>query len=49
MERKLNEKKADMTPEEILAEKLQRQKLQEESDLLLAKQLLGSIFATKLV
>jgi len=42
LERKQNEKLADMTPEELLADKLRRQQLQEESDLLLAKQLLGT-------
>lgn len=42
LERKLNEKRANMTPEELLADKLRRQQLQEESDLLLAKQLLGA-------
>uniref|UniRef100_A0A1B6KLE6 Eukaryotic translation initiation factor 3 subunit J n=1 Tax=Graphocephala atropunctata TaxID=36148 RepID=A0A1B6KLE6_9HEMI len=42
LERRQNEKHSEMTPEEIIAEKLRRQQLQEESDLLLAKQLLGS-------
>ncbi|XP_046661255.1 eukaryotic translation initiation factor 3 subunit J [Homalodisca vitripennis] len=42
LERRQNEKQGEMTPEELLAEKLRRQQLQEESDLLLAKQLLGS-------
>ncbi|XP_054277746.1 eukaryotic translation initiation factor 3 subunit J [Macrosteles quadrilineatus] len=42
IEKKLSEKQASLTPEEQLAEKIRRQKLQEESDLLLAKQLLGT-------
>lgn len=42
MEKRENERLSEMTPEELVAEKLRRQKMQEESDLLLAKQLLGN-------
>lgn len=42
LEKRENERLSEMTPEELVAEKLRRQKMQEESDLLLAKQLLGN-------
>lgn len=35
-----------MTPEEIQAEKLRRQKLQEESDFEVAKEMLGTCYIT---
>lgn len=43
MEKRESERLSEMTPEELVAEKLRRQKMQEESDLLLAKQLLGRL------
>ncbi|RZF41540.1 hypothetical protein LSTR_LSTR000254 [Laodelphax striatellus] len=45
LEAKLKEEKRleDMTPEERFAEKLKRQKLQEESDLQLAKEMIGDL------